>query len=134
MLGALRVHVAAGAAADVVERTAHPRSQVHQMRRVAAGVGATTPEGLFEEGLRLYAGGRYQAAVDKLKEAAALGHVAAHSELAWLLMNGREGVPADFNGAVKLAKEGAGLGCMHSLGVHAYCYLIGTGCRKNSTL
>ena len=106
----------------------------HQMRRVAAGVGAATPEGLFEEGLRLYAGGRYQAAVDKLKEAAALGHVAAHAELAWLLMNGREGVPADLNGAFKLAKEGAGLGCMHSLGVLAYCYLLGTGCRKNSTL
>ena len=81
-------------------------------------------DALFDEGMRLVAAGRYRNAVSKLKRAVALGHVAAHAELAWLLSWRREGVQICShcvpNCAAELAKRGSALGCAHSRGVYAF--------------
>ena len=80
-------------------------------------------DALFDEGMRLVAAGRYRNAVSKLKRAVALGHVAAHAELAWLLIVGkgetqicRNCVP---DCVADLAKRGSALGCAHSRGIYA---------------
>jgi hypothetical protein len=47
---------------------------------------------------------------------------------AWMLLEGREGVAEDCNGAFELVEEGARLGCHHCQGVMARCYRRGCGC------
>jgi hypothetical protein len=78
---------------------------------------------LFDEAMLLCAAGRYRCAVSKLKRAVALGHVAAHAELAWLIDARREGVePCSRcvpNCVSRLTKLGSDLGCPHSKGVWA---------------
>jgi hypothetical protein len=80
-------------------------------------------EALFDEAMLLCAAGRYRCAVSKLKRAVALGHVAAHAELAWLMDVRREGVePCSRcvpNCVSRLTKLGSDLGCPHSKGVCA---------------
>jgi TPR repeat protein len=51
--------------------------------------------------------------------------------MAWLHINGREGVSLDQKRAFKLAKEGARLGCHHCQGVMARCYRYGYGIRRD---
>ena len=48
--------------------------------------------------------------------------------MAHMLLDGREGVAQDRNGAFELAEEGARLGCHHCQGMMAWCYLAGFGC------
>jgi TPR repeat protein len=91
----------------------------HVMRRVAVGRAAASPEGCFEEGMRLYAAGKFKAAVPKLEVAVAGGIVRAINELAWLLWYGREGVEANKARALVLAKQGVQLDCMHCKGLLA---------------
>jgi len=78
---------------------------------------------LFDEAMMLCAAGRYKCAVSKLKRAVALGHVAAHAELAWLVDVRREGVePCSRcvpNCVSRLTKLGIDLDCPHSKGVYA---------------
>ena len=78
---------------------------------------------LFDEAMLLCADGRYRCAVSKLKRAVALGHVAAHAELAWLIDVRREGVQPCSNCVPncvrRLCKLGSDLGCPHSKGVWA---------------
>ena len=78
---------------------------------------------LFDEAMLLCADGRYRCAVSKLKRAVALGHVAAHAELAWLVDVRREGVEPCSNCVPncvrRLSKLGSDLGCPHSKGVWA---------------
>jgi TPR repeat protein len=89
------------------------------MRRVTVGHVAASPEGCFEEGLRLYAAGRFKDAAPKLEAAAAGGILRALAELAWLLWYGREGVVADRGRALALAEQGARVDCMHCKGLLA---------------
>ena len=44
------------------------------------------------------------------------------------MLDGREGVAKDLNGAFELVEEGARLGCHHCQGVMAHCYRFGCGC------
>ena len=91
----------------------------HVIRRMAAGWAAASPEGCFQEGLRLCAAGRFKAAAPKLEVAASGGLVGAVAELTWLLWYGREGVEADRGRAVALAEQGTRLDCMHCKGLLA---------------
>ncbi len=101
------------------------------VRRVAAGLAAATPEAKFAQGLLLYAAGQYRAAAAMLEAAAALGHVRAHADLAWMLLMGREGVAVDCARALRLAEEGGLRGCMHSAGVLAWCCMMGCACHRH---
>ncbi len=47
------------------------------------------------------------------------------------LLEGREGVAEDWNGAFELVEEGARLGCHHCQGVMADCYRCGYGCEED---
>jgi len=101
------------------------------VRRVAASQVAATPEGIYAKAEALCATGEHAAAAVQLQRAIDLGHLLSCAVLAWLHIDGREGVAKDVKKAFKLAKEGARLGCHHCQGVMAYCYLIGCGCRTD---
>jgi TPR repeat protein len=49
-----------------------------------------------------------------------------------LIIDGREGVAKDWNGAFELVEEGARLCCHHCQGVMARCYMYGYGCEADS--
>ena len=49
-----------------------------------------------------------------------------------MLIQGREGVTQDHNGAFELVEEGARLGCHHCQGVMAECYCWGDGCMRDA--
>ena len=100
----------------------------HMARRLAAGLMATTPEVLFQQALQLYAAGKYAAAVEKFQAAAALGHLRARAEMAWLFLHGRDGVVKNSATGFRLALEGSELGCGHSKGVLGYCLNQGICC------
>jgi len=102
------------------------------LRHIAAVCAAATPEGLFEEGGRLYDAGQYQECAAAYKRAAAAGHTHARSRLAELLIAGRQGVRRDESRAFKLAAAGAQIGCMHCIGVLARCYISGFGVPKDA--
>ena len=96
-------------------------------RRVVAGQMAATPEGLFQQALKMYAAGQYAAAACKYQSAVALGHLRGHAELSWLMLHGREGVPYDNAGAYRLVAEGHRLGCAHCAGILAWFIVAGSG-------
>jgi len=75
--------------------------------------------------------GQYAAAVVQLQCAIDLGHLPSLALKAWLHIYGREGVALDHEAALKLAEEGARLGCHHCQGVMANCYFEGWGCEKD---
>jgi TPR repeat protein len=101
------------------------------VRRVAAAQVAATPEGLHAQAQALWAVGDFAAAAALLQQAVRLGHVLSRAELADMLIGGREGVAMDYKRAFELMEEGARLGCCHSQGVMARCYLFGLGCSKD---
>jgi len=77
------------------------------------------------------AAGDFAAAAALLQQAVGLGHVLSRAELADMLIEGRAGVAMDCKRAFELVEEGTRLGCCHSQGVMARCYLFGVGCSKD---
>jgi TPR repeat protein len=77
---------------------------------------------------KLCASGQCAAAMVALKLAVDLGHLPSRALMAWMLLDGREGVAKDECAAFKLVDEGARLGCHHCQGVMARCYWGGFGC------
>jgi len=101
-------------------------------RRVAAGLAAAVRDKVAKEAEEICASGQCAAAVVPLQRAIAFGDLPSRALMAWLLINGREGVAQDRNRAFELAQEGARVGCHHYQGVMAYCYLNGCGCERDS--
>jgi TPR repeat protein len=101
------------------------------VRRVAAAQVAATPEALHAQAQAMRAAGDFAAAAALLQQAVGLGHVLSRAELADMLIDGREGVAMDRKRAFELVEEGTRLGCCHSQGVMALCYLFGFGCSKD---
>ena len=104
------------------------------LRRVAAGRGFATPEGLrvvLQEVQALRDTWQFAAAAAKYRQAAALGLFNFNAELAWLLMWGRAGLPEDKHAALRVAQEGVRLGCAHCKGVLAVSYAWGAGCPRD---
>ena len=97
------------------------------MHSVAAAVGNK----VGKEAEELCASGQCAAAAVALKLAVDLGHLPSRALKAWLLLDGREGVAEDYNGAFELVEEGARLGCHHCQGVMAWCYMWGYGCEED---
>jgi len=102
------------------------------VRRVAAAQVAATPEGLHAQAQAMRATGDCAAAAALLQQAVGLGHVLSRADLADMLICGREGVAMDRKRAFELVEEGTRLGCCHSQGVMARCYLYGLGCSKDA--
>jgi len=98
------------------------------VRRVAAGLAAAVRDKVAKEAEELCASGQCAAAVVPLQRAIDLGHLPSRALMAWLLMQGREGVGKDQKGGSEFAEEGARLGCHHCQGVMAFCYGWGYGC------
>ena len=94
------------------------------MHSLAAAVGNK----VCKEAEELCASGQCAAAAVALNLAVDLGHLPSRALKAWMLLEGREGVAEDWNGAFELVEEGARLGCHHCQGVMAWCYLWGYGC------
>ncbi len=97
------------------------------VRRVAAVLAAAVRDKVAKEAEELCASGQCAAAVVPLQRAIDLGHFPSRALMAWLLIDGREGVAEDQKRGRKLAEEGARLGCHHCQGVMAWCYLNGFG-------
>jgi TPR repeat protein len=102
------------------------------VRRVAAGLAAAVRDKAAKEAEELCASGQCAAAVVPLQRAIYLGDLPSRALMAWLLLDGREGVAKDQNRGFELVEEGARLGCHHCQGVIAYCYCWGHGCEKDA--
>jgi hypothetical protein len=79
----------------------------------------------------LCASGHCANAVAPLQLAVNLGHLPSRALMAWLLVDGREGVAKDHKKAYELAEQGARLGCHHCQGVLSFCYWGGCGCEED---
>ena len=106
------------------------------MRRVAAklmhSLAAAVGNKVGNEAEELCASGQCAAAAVALKLAVDLGHLPSRALKAWMLLDGREGVAKDRNGAFELVEEGARLGCHHCQGVIAWCCWLGIGCELDA--
>ncbi len=100
-------------------------------RRVDAGLAAAVRDKAAKEAEELCASGQCAAALPPLQLAVDLGHLPSRALKAWMLLEGREGVARDENGAFELVEEGARLGCHHCQGVMAECYMNGFGCVRD---
>jgi len=109
------------------------RRTCHQMmlsnaRRVASKPMAAVRDEAAKEAEELCASGQCAAAVVPLQRAIDFGDFTSLALMAWLHIDGREGVAKDVERGFELAEEGARLGCHHCQGVMAHCYLRGIGC------
>ena len=91
--------------------------------RVTAGLAAAVRDKAAKEAEELCASGRCAEALVPLQRAIYLGHLPSRALMAWLHINGREGIAKDHKRGFELAKEGASLGCHDCLGVMAICYM-----------
>jgi TPR repeat protein len=93
------------------------------VRRVAAGLAAAVGSKVGKEAEELCASGQCATAAVALKLAVDLGHLPSRALLAHMMLDGREGVARDWNGAVELVEEGVRSGCHHCQGAMAtLCY------------
>jgi len=106
------------------------RAAAKMMHSLAAAVGHK--KGKYAE--ELCASGECADAAVALKLAVYLGHLPSRALMANMMIEGREGVALDRNGAFELVEEGARLGCHHCQGVLAVCYRYGDGGVKDKAL
>jgi hypothetical protein len=97
------------------------------MLSVAAAVGNK----VGKEAEELCASGQCAATAVALKLAVDLGHLPSRALMAYMMLDGREGVAQDEIGAFGLLEEGARWGRLHCLGVMAECYMRGQGCEAD---
>jgi TPR repeat protein len=96
-------------------------------RRIASSKFQTVRQKAAKKAEEQCASGQFAAALFQLQRAISLGHLPSRALMAWLLVDGREGVLKNYQEAFQLVDTGARLGCHHCQGVLAYCYL-GHGC------
>ena len=119
---------------DRIHRLQHQRLLTHMSEFLTQPVNAmpailaASPASIFNAQIQCCA------TAEKLEQYVALGHLDSRADLAWLLLDGREGIPKNCQRAFNLAQEGAGLGCIHCIGVCACCYWGGLGCETNKCL
>jgi TPR repeat protein len=80
-----------------------------------------------KEAKELCESGQCASALPLLQKAIDFGDLPSRALMAWMLLDGREGVAQDRNRAFELVEEGARLGCHHCQGVMAKCYMYGYG-------
>jgi hypothetical protein len=96
------------------------RMMLSIVRRIASKQMAAVRNEVAKEADELCASGQCAAALVPLQLAISLGHLPSRALMAWLLIDGREGVAKDPNAAFELAEEGIRLGCHHCQGVMAW--------------
>ena len=111
-------------------------STCHQMmlyivRRIASKQMTAMRNKAAKEAEELCALGQCAVALIPLQQAIDMRHLPSCALMAWLLIDGREGIAEDRNRAFQLVEEGARLGCHHCQGVLADCYYHGYGCDRN---
>ena len=118
-----------------MSRQSTRREHDHMMwiiaRRVAAGLAAAVRNEAAKDAEALCASGQCAAALVPLQRAIDFGNTASLALMAWLIIEGREGVAKDEKRGFELAEEGARLGCHHCQGVVANCYCWGIGCEED---
>jgi TPR repeat protein len=123
--------------ADHVDRI--HRQQHHQLLTYMSGfaslpadalpvIAALSPATMFSAQMQC------SSAVEKLEQLIERGHLQSRADLAWILLDGREGVLKHPKRAFELVQHGANLGCLHCLGVAASCHWGGIGCEANKLL
>ena len=100
-------------------------------RRVTAGLAAAMRHKVAKEAKELYELGQCIDAIVPMQRAIDFGDFTSRALMAWLLIDGREGVSMDVKRAFELAEEGVRLGCHHCKGVMAFCYWGGWGCEED---
>ena len=79
-------------------------------------------ECLFQEGHKLYGEEHYVEAAKRWGQAALLEHKASHAYLSTMLVDGKPGLPRNYERAFELATHGARMGCAHSKGALGIFY------------
>jgi len=97
------------------------------LRRIIANL----HEALYQYALALVSTGQCATAMIHLNLSIIRGHFPSRALKTHMMIDGREGVAKDENGAFELVEEGARLGCYHCQGVMALCYRYGYGCMRN---
>ena len=101
------------------------------LRRIAVRRASETPEGLNWNAECLKSKGECVDAVELLEKAIAIGHLPSRADLAWMLIEGREGVVMNQTRAFELVNNGIDLlypRCRLCSSVLALCYYCGYGC------
>jgi len=88
-------------------------------------------EKYFDKGIDLYKEGKYSIAANIWEELLSLKFHDAYAYLADLLIDGRFGVPKNYERAFQLTTEGVALGSKNCLGVLGRCYVFGIGVSKD---
>ncbi len=97
------------------------RDKSYLMKYILRRITANMPASLYQYALTLVSTGQCATVMVHLNRAIIRGHLPSRALKAWLLIDGREGVAQDWNGAFELVEEGARLGCHHCQGVMARC-------------
>jgi TPR repeat protein len=84
-----------------------------------------------DQAKRFVAAGNLAAAAELQAQAISFGHLPSRADLAWILTDGRQGVPKNCQRAFQLVEQGARLKCSHCLGGLARCLAGGFGCAKD---
>jgi TPR repeat protein len=101
--------------------------------RVAAGLATAVRNKTAKKAEELCTLGQCAAALSPLKLAVDLGHLPSRALMAYMLLEGREGIARVRKGAFELVEEGARLGCHHCQGVLAEYYSRnGYGCVRDA--
>jgi TPR repeat protein len=101
-------------------------------RRIASKLMTDVRDKFAKEAEELCALGQCVAAIVPLQWAIYFEHLPSRALLAYLLIDGREGIAKDKNRGFELVEEGARLGCHHCKGMLAYSYLYGYGCKRDN--
>jgi TPR repeat protein len=106
----------------------HSKLMQRIARRVAAGMAAAVRDKLAKKAEELCASGQFAAAMEPLDSAIVLGNLSSKALMAWILLDGREGLPKNREKAFRMVYDGTHMGCPHCQGVLALCYTNGYGC------
>ena len=87
--------------------------------------------GYFHEGCEQLSSGRPSYAARCFQQAVDGGHAAAHAALAFMHYGTYVGIPNDPDRIHELACAGARMGCIHSKGALAACFMEGVGAAKD---
>ena len=104
------------------------------LRRVSSRRAAAVVHGAFDDAQRIRALCDFAAASKRFSHLMRLGHGPSHAELAWIVIDGREGVAGDAVAGFSIARQGWLMGCAHSTGVLSYCRVYCYGCSQDLAL
>ena len=100
-------------------------------RRFSAGLAALKRKKAANVAFVLCGAGNFTAALPHLSIAIDLGDLSSQALMAWILLEGREGVAKDREKAFRMVCDGTQAGCHHCQGVLAVCLVNGYGCVEN---